>query len=52
MEFLGIKLDKKINAVTRGADVTLSTPDAAIKVMTITTDEELVIAMETVRLSY
>ena len=52
MEFLGIKLDKKINAVTRGADVTLSTPDDAIKVMTITTDEELVIAMETVRLSY
>ncbi len=52
MEFLGIKLDKKINAVTRGADVTLSTPDAAIKVMTITTDEELVIAMETVRLSH
>ncbi len=52
MEFLGIKLDKKINAVTRGADVTLSTPDAAIKVMTITTDEELVIAMETVRSSY
>ena len=51
-EFLGIKLDKKINAVTRGDDVTLSTPDAAIKVMTITTDEELVIAMETVRLSY
>lgn len=52
MEFLGIKLDKKINAVTRSSDATLSTPDSAIKVMSITTDEELVIAMDTVRLSH
>ncbi len=51
MEYLGIKLDKEINSRTRSTDAMLSTPDSRTKVMAITTDEELVIAMDTVRLS-
>lgn len=51
MEYLGVKMDDKVNMSTRGKDVILSTADSRTKVMCITTDEELVIAMETVRLS-
>lgn len=52
MEYLGIKLNEELNSRTRGMDATLSTPDSPTKVMVITTDEELVIAMDTVRLSH
>lgn len=51
MEYLGVKMDDKVNMSTRGKDVILSTADSRTKVMCITTDEELVIAMDTVRLS-
>lgn len=51
MEYLGVKMDDKVNMSTRGKDVIISTADSRTKVMCITTDEELVIAMETVRLS-
>lgn len=51
MEYLGVKMDDQVNMSTRGKDVILSTADSRTKVMCITTDEELVIAMETVRLS-
>lgn len=51
MEYLGVKIDDKVNMSNRGKDVILSTADSRTKVMCITTDEELVIAMETVRLS-
>ena len=51
MEYLGVKIDDKVNMSNRGKDVILSTADSHTKVMCITTDEELVIAMETVRLS-
>ncbi|MDE6452046.1 MAG: acetate kinase, partial [Odoribacter sp.] len=52
MEYLGIKLNEELNSRTRSMDATLSTPDSRTKVMVITTDEELVIAMDTVRLSH
>lgn len=51
MEYLGINLDKQINMSAHGTDAVISTPDSKTKVMVITTDEELVIAMDTVRLS-
>lgn len=51
MEYLGINLDKQINRGAHGTDAVISTPDSKTKVMVITTDEELVIAMDTVRLS-
>lgn len=52
MEYLGLKIDEKVNASIHGADETISTPDSRIKAMVITTDEELVIAMDTLRLSH
>ena len=51
MDYLGIRIDEELNMATKSKDVILSTDDAATKVMVITTDEELVIAMDTMRLS-
>ncbi|GHU85870.1 acetate kinase [Bacteroidia bacterium] len=47
MEFMGINFDEKINANLRGKDTVISTPDSKVKVLLLTTDEELVIAMDT-----
>lgn len=49
--YLGIRIDEKVNADSRGKDAVISTADSRTTVMAITTDEELVIAMDTVRLS-
>lgn len=51
MDYLGIKINNELNATIKSKDVVLSTEDAKTKVMVITTDEELVIAMDTMRLS-
>lgn len=51
MDYLGVQIDEKLNLATKGADATLSTNESRTKVMVITTDEELVIAMDTVKLS-
>lgn len=50
MEYLGVKLDSKINNETRGKDVIISTPDSKVTLMVVTTNEELVIAMDTLKL--
>jgi acetate kinase len=50
MDYLGIQVDKQKNEV-RGKDTIISTEQSTTTVMTVTTDEELVIAMDTVRLS-
>ncbi len=47
LEFMGVKLDKEKNAVTRGEEAVLSTPDSKVKVLLIPTDEELMIASDT-----
>ena len=52
MEYLGVRLDKTVNMDSKGKDAVISTPDSQTKVMSVTTDEELVIAMDTVRLSH
>ena len=44
---LGIKLDKKANAKVRGEAGMISTPDSLIPVIVIPTNEELMIARET-----
>lgn len=51
MDYLGIKINNELNATIKSKDTILSTEDAKTKVMVITTDEELVIAMDTMRLS-
>lgn len=50
LAYLGIKLDEKNNRV-RGETIMISTPDSKVKVFIIPTDEELMIAKDTVRLA-
>ena len=47
--YMGLKFDFEAN-VAQGRDTMLSTPDSKVKVALITTDEELVIARDTMRL--
>ena len=47
LEFLGVELDKEVNAKMRGEEAVLSTPDSRVKVLLIPTDEELMIATDT-----
>ena len=46
---LGVKLDKKANGKTRGVTGVISTKDSAIPVVVLPTNEELMIAKDTVR---
>ena len=51
MEFLGIKLDKEVNAkIMFGKDGIISTADSKVKVVVLPTDEELMIAQDTMAL--
>lgn len=45
--FMGVKLDEKLNAVTRGTETVISTPDSKVTVVVVPTDEELMIARDT-----
>lgn len=49
LEFMGVKLDVDANNM-RGKEKVISTPDSKIKVYVIPTNEELMIAKETLRL--
>lgn len=48
MEYCGIKLDKELNAKVHGTETVISTPDSKVKVIVVPTNEELVIARDTV----
>jgi acetate kinase len=50
LEFLGISFDSKKNIGLRGKDEEISLPGSKVKVMILTTNEELVIAQETFKL--
>ncbi len=47
MEFLGIKIDKKLNEGIMGDAAVISTPDSKVKVVVYPTDEEYMIAKDT-----
>jgi len=49
LAFLGVKMDEKKNSV-RGEEIEISTPDSAVKVFVIPTNEELVIARDTLEI--
>lgn len=49
--FMGVEFDCEANRDVRGKDVVLSAPDSRVKVVTIATNEELVIASDTFRLT-
>ena len=50
MEFLGIKIDKEVNAGTRGELKRISTSDSKVEVWVVPTNEELLIARDTLAL--
>ena len=50
LEFMGIKIDKEVNSGIRGKEAVISTPDSKVKVVVIPTDEELMIASDTMAL--
>lgn len=47
LEFMGIKIDVEKNATIHGEEAVISTPDSKVKVVVIPTDEELMIASDT-----
>ena len=49
LAFLGVKIDNEKNQI-RGEEAELSAPDSKVKIYTIPTNEELMIARETVKL--
>lgn len=51
LEYLGVKFNMEINKGLRGKDMILSMPDSKVKIAVITTNEELVIAQDTMRLT-
>ena len=48
MEFMGIKIDAKKNDC-RGKETIISAPDSKVTVMVVPTDEEMVIARDTLK---
>ena len=50
LEFLGVKLDEAKNRKNFGEEEIISTPDSRVKVVVVPTDEELMIASDTMRL--
>ena len=50
MEWMGVKLDNKLNATIHGRKAVISTPDSKVTVVVIPTDEELMIATDTMNL--
>ena len=45
--FMGVEIDKQVNASTRGSETIISTPESKVKVVVIPTDEEYMIARDT-----
>lgn len=50
MEWMGVKIDKDLNKTVRGTETVISTPDSKVKVVVVPTDEELMIASDTMAL--
>ena len=50
LAFMGVKIDAELNKISRGKEVILSTPDSTVKVVVIPTDEEFMIAKDTLEI--
>ena len=50
MEFIGIRLDEEKNRSVRGIEAVISSEDSTVKVAVIPTDEEFMIALDTLKL--
>ncbi len=49
MDFFGIKINKELNKTLRGVEMDISTADAKVKTMIIPTNEEYMIALDTLK---
>lgn len=49
LDFLGIKIDEKLNKAAFGIESVISTPDSKVTVAVIPTDEELLVAQDTLK---
>jgi acetate kinase len=47
LDYLGVEFDNEANKGLRGKDMLISKPSSKVKIMTVATNEELVIAMDT-----
>lgn len=47
LAFMGVEIDKELNARTRGTETVISTASSKVKVVVVPTDEELMIARDT-----
>lgn len=50
LEFMGVKIDHAVNNATRGEEAIISAVDSKVKVVVIPTDEEMMIASDTLAL--
>ena len=50
LEFLGIEIDREKNAAVRSREELISTPESIVKVYVVPTDEEIVIARDTMEI--
>lgn len=50
LDFMGIKIDAEKNNGLRGVEAVISTPDSKTKIMVVPTDEEFMIASDTINL--
>jgi len=50
LAFVGIKIDNELNAKSKGKEVLLSLPESTVKVVVIPTDEEFMIASDTLEI--
>lgn len=48
--YMGLKIDMEINTNTKGREMLISTPDSSVKVVVIPTDEEYMIAYDTMEI--
>lgn len=49
--FMGVKIDAELNAKTRAKEMLISTPESTVKVVIIPTDEEYMIASDTMEIA-
>ncbi|MEI7502896.1 MAG: acetate kinase [Paludibacter sp.] len=50
LAFMGVEIDNELNAQSRGKEVLLSTPNSKVKVVVIPTDEEYMIAKDSMEI--
>jgi acetate kinase len=51
LEFMGVKIDEAKNKGLRGKEADVSAPDSKVKILVVPTNEELMIARDTAKLT-